>query len=65
MEKSINVLSYVLSGLILLILLYFGVTWYQKGTPPRNMVFMGGFAVMAFLISTRSKKIKTEIVTRK
>lgn len=64
MEKSFNVMSYILSGLILLILVYFGVTWYQKGTPSRNMVFMGGFAGMALLMSVRSKKIKAEIATR-
>ncbi|MBC7571800.1 MAG: hypothetical protein H7319_19030 [Spirosoma sp.] len=63
-EKSINIMSYVLGGLILLILLYFGVTWYQKGTPPRNMVYMGGFAAMAYLMGIRSKKVKAEIATR-
>ena len=63
-KKSIEIMSYVLLALLLIILIYTGVAWYMEGTSPKNLVFMGGFVAIAYLMDVRLKKIEAELTTR-
>lgn len=63
-EKLTKIIAYILSGIILLLLIGIGVSWYQKGAYPRSSVSMGGFALLAFLLHDKLKKLQAEIASR-